>query len=170
MKDAKEFIRSSPEAKHFDWRIMAQGAGYLGLTIALLMAAYFTTVRLFTDNVPSIVHYIQYVILFGFVNLFLIKQKHNTGYNEPFVAKGFAAGAMLSAFAGVFFCVIEIIIYMIIPGAAVFGDEIMTSIAGNSPALATATMFIEIFVFGMLSTFIAFQYLKRPHDRSKTEV
>ena len=149
---------------------MTHGAAYLGLTIALLMAAYFTTVRLFTDDIPPFIHYIQYVILFVFVNLFLIKQKQNTGYDESFVPKGFTAGAMLSAFAGVFFCMIEYIIYTMIPGATVFGDEIMASIAGSSPALTTATMFIEIFVFGMLSTFIAFQYLKRPHESSRTEI
>lgn len=170
MRYAKEFIRSYPEAQHFDWRVMTQGAAYLGLTIALLMAAYFTTVRLFTDSIPPIVHYVQYIILFGFVNLFLVKQKQNTGYDEPFVAKGFTAGAMLSVFSGLFFCVIELCIYAMIPGAAVFGDEIMVTAAGSSPVLATATMFMEIFVFGMLSTFIAFQYLKRPHERSRTEI
>jgi uncharacterized membrane protein HdeD (DUF308 family) len=168
MKYEQEIVHSHPSPYHFDKKRMLQNSIYIGLTIALFMASFFAAAKMFVTHIPAVVHYGQYLLIFGFVNIFLVAQKHNTGYKEPFVAKNFISGAASSAWAAVFFFILQSIIFQLLPGATVAENTGTQEALGTTPTMVFALMAVETFVLGMLSTFIAFQYLRRPPRLSKT--
>lgn len=168
MENEQEIIKSYPQPYHYDTTQMVRSAVYASITIALFMAAYFAVVKLLFQHIPTAAHYIQYILIFGFMNLFLISQKKNTGYKEPFVAKGITAGAIVSVLTAVFFFIVELIVYQFIPNATVSDRFGMQDDTDTSPAMGFVFVAMETFIFGMLSAFIAFQYLKRPPEKSQT--
>lgn len=168
MEKSQEYITSYPAPFHFKWKSMFVGAMFASLTIASLMAAYVAFVQMVFGEMNSLAHYLQYLPVIYFINVFLIQQKHNTGYQEGFVGKNFAAGATISIMAALFYFIIEIILYQFIPGATISLSESLEQSASSSAVSIFASIAVEIFVFGMLTTFVAFQYLKRPQGVSKT--
>lgn len=161
-----EIVDSHPQAYHFDWKSMVRSAILMAVIATLSLAAYMVIITLMFESISTGALFLQYILLYGFINVYLIIQKRNTGFKEGFVSKGLIAGATLSMMIAILFFIVEAIIYQFNPEATVarrFGSE---NQLGSSPIMVFAAVSMEMFVMGMLGAFVAFQYLKRNSEKS----
>ena len=127
-------------------------AGVLMSIFALLSQA------IFTANF-SWIHYLQYIILayFAFQAVIVSNRNHRDG---TFFQRGLSRGAVFSVVAGVVIVLFNLLISAVAPdfSLARFGEEV----SETTPIMVSSFgILMEVFVFGLILTFIFLQYEKR---------
>lgn len=130
----------------------------LGLIAGVLMSLYLLALNLMTNSDFGFSKYFQYLILAGFLYMALAKNEKAKAEGGVF-QNGLRVGALVSIFSSLALVLTDLLFSFISPELAF--RQFNSEVVGITQHLASSFgLALEVFVFGMIITFIFLQFQK----------